>query len=576
MFRTTIWYTVHTLKNSIKRMWKVVFFIIIFVVGFIILMNVADKDKAKENVESHSQVESMTPEEYQKTLAIGQLAIHDTEDGLYLFEHDTYNKINSVIINGIIGMVIMLFISLGLMSGAKNGANIFMMPDVNFLFPSPNKPQAVLLFRMIGQLGVALIGAIYIFGQLPNLMHNGGLKVPGVIIFFIAYVLLQLVMKVIGLISYILLQKRPKLRDFVSKYALILMLLPAGVAAILYATNGQYIFNAANAVFCSKAAYCIPFWGWLLGSTACAFSGEYLLSIFFLLLTALGTIALAYASWKIPCDFYEDALTNALAMREAQEQAQNVAAGGMRSNVSHDKGRGKRVWDKRRNKELTFDNYEGAKVFFAKTMLGRKRMFPLGGLWSSTCSTYFWLGAGFLGITLISNNVAPSVSVLVITCILGVTMFMRSFMNPLQIDLAHNFIYLIPERPSAVLGWGMAGQMLDGALDLLPVTLLTAIITAQPVMAICMFLLLLSMHLFFGMTALMINLVIKGYLPVYLSNALQSIIRMIPFVPVVLIYVFGFKIDNPVLPTVLAVLINIAVSLLVFIPCPYHLHKGKR
>ncbi len=574
MVKTTLWYTVHTLKNAIKRAWKVFLIVAVIVIAFLVMM--LGPGKKTENKDNETKQEFMTPEEYQKTLSEDQVAVYQAEDGLYLFEHGTYNSLGKIILNGIVGLVIMLFIVLGIVSGAKHGANIFMMPDVNLLFPSPNKPQAVLMFRMVGQLGASLIGALYIVGQIPNLMGNGGLKAGGVVIFFIAYVLLQIVGKVISVITYILLQNSPRLKEFVGKYALILIILPLLVAAIIYLAGGKYIYDSVHAVFCSKTAFLVPFWGWLLGATNFAFTGEYLLSAVYLLVTVLGTVGLAYLAWRLPCDFYEDALTNALAMREVQEQAQNVAAGGMRNNVSHDKGHGKKVWDRRRNKELSFDNYEGAKVFFAKTMLGRKRMFPLGGLWSSTCSTYFWLGAGFLIINRIVDNVGPSISVVAITCILGITMFLRSFMNPMQVDLMHNFIYLIPERPSAVLGWGMAGQMLDGALDLLPVTLLTAIITAQPVMAICMFFLLLSMHLFFGMTALMINLVIKGYLPVYLSNALQSIIRMIPFAPVILIYVLGFKLENPVLPTALAVLINIAVSLLVFIPCPYHLHKGKR
>lgn len=574
MVKTTLWYTVHTLKNAIKRAWKVFLIVAVIVIAFLVM--ILGPGKKTENKDNETKQEFMTPEEYQKTLSEDQVAVYEAEDGLYLFEHGTYNSLGKIILNGIVGLVIMLFIVLGIVSGAKHGANIFMMPDVNMLFPSPNKPQAVLMFRMVGQLGASLIGALYIVGQIPNLMGNGGLKAGGIVIFFIAYVLLQIVGKVISVITYILLQNSPRLKEFVAKYALILIILPLLVAAIIYLAGGKYIYDSVHAVFCSKTAFLVPFWGWLLGATNCAFTGEYLLSAVYLLVTVLGTVGLAYLAWRLPCDFYEDALTNALAMREAQEQAQNVAAGGMRNNVDHSKGLAKKRWDKRRNRALSFDGYEGSKVFFAKTLLGRKRMYPLFGLWSNTAGFYFWMGAGLLAITRVMGEISPEIAIVFTTATIGVVMFIRSFMNPLQMDLAHNFIYLIPERGSSILGWSMFAQMIDGALDLLPVAIFTAIFTMKPVIAICMFMLLLSMHLFFGMTALMINLVIKGYLPVYLSNALQSIIRMIPFVPVVLIYVFGFKIDNPVLPTVLAVLINIVFSLLAFIPCPYHLHKGKR
>ena len=47
---------------------------------------------------------------------------------------------------------------------------------MNLLFPSPMKPQSVLMFRLATQLGTALIATIYIVFQLPNLMLNLGLS----------------------------------------------------------------------------------------------------------------------------------------------------------------------------------------------------------------------------------------------------------------------------------------------------------------------------------------------------------------------------------------------------------------
>ena len=36
----------------------------------------------------------------------------------------------------------------------KGGTNIFSMPDVNLLFPAPKKPQSVLLFKILLQMGL--------------------------------------------------------------------------------------------------------------------------------------------------------------------------------------------------------------------------------------------------------------------------------------------------------------------------------------------------------------------------------------------------------------------------------------
>jgi hypothetical protein len=155
-------------------------------------------------------------------------------------------------------------------------------------------------------------------------------------------------------------------------------------------------------------------------------------------------------------------------------------------------------------------------------------------------------------------------------------MFFRSFLNPLQVDLDHNFIYMIPESPFSVLGWDMAGQVLDGAIDLLPTTLAMAVFSLNPGYALCCGVLLLSCHLFFGMTALLVNLVISSYLPVYLSNVLQILVRVLPFLPAVVMFVFVLSTANVYMALIGVILINVCASLLAFIPCPFFLHKGKR
>ena len=53
------------------------------------------------------------------------------------------------IVEMVTGGVVILITLVSLAGGDKSGSKIFTMADVNFLFPSPKKPQSVLMFRVV-------------------------------------------------------------------------------------------------------------------------------------------------------------------------------------------------------------------------------------------------------------------------------------------------------------------------------------------------------------------------------------------------------------------------------------------
>ncbi len=582
MLGLALWYMWHTFINGIKRAWKVVaamigIFALCLVIG-IVVGTVVDKyvDDGETSVSEEEEEENHYVD-LATYVPKGDIEFVETEDGLYFIENFVPHNVGNLIISIVVYMLALLFIGLGIMGGAKNGASIFLMPDINFLFPSPNRPQSVLMFRMIGQIGTAMLGGLYIMFQMPNLVGNAGLPIRAAVIMVIAYIVLQLVSKMVSVFTYVAFQNHPKIKKFLSKYGLFVMVLPAIAAVVLKYLLGWGYFDSVNAAFTSTAAISVPFCGWLTASCIYAVEGEMLLSIMMLVVTLVGTGVLMYVTWQIPCDFYEDALASATEIANIQEAAQNVAAGGTNFGVSHEGKADAKKWEKRRNRAVVFDGYEGAKVFFGKTMLNRKRMHPLGGLYSTTCSFYLWMMVGLVGVMKYLANVDDGIVIAIIASVATLmAMFFRSFMNPLQAELSQNFIYMIPEKPSALLGWGMLGQMVDGAIDLIPASIVLGIGIGDPLLTVLLYLLFVSMHLFFGMTALVVNLVVANYLPIYISNMLQSLIRAIPFLPVAVIFIIGISSTNYVVPLLICIAINVAASMLAFWPCPYHLHKGKR
>ena len=571
------WYMWRSFINGIKRAWKVflifaVVFAVFFLGGFVVGKIVGDKQSdAGEATESAEE-----PEEEIDIATYVPKAQYDfvsNEDGLYFFENGEAHEVSELVIKCICSLVILLLLSVGIQSGAKNGANIFIMPDVNFLFPSPNKPQSVLLFRMIGQIGATLIGAFYIVFQIPNLINGTGIGVAGAAVLVLAYLLLAVVGKMIGVLTYCLCQNHKKVKRFISRYSFLITGIPVLIVLALNRFAGTTIYDGTRAVFESRISYAVPFWGWLNACAGFAVSGKIVYALLMLAVTVIGTVILVAVTWQIPCDFYEDALTFAQDTAAREESVAEMAQGASAHDVKH-KGKS---WEKKREKKLAFDGYEGAKVFFAKTMLNRRRMHPLMGLWSPTCSTYFFSTLGVIAALkyLVKAN-DPRAELISATLLIIVFMFFRSFANPLQTELSLNFIYMIPEPPRALLRWGMLSQMADGALDLLPACVLGAVMTGRVGDFAMAYLLLVSMHLFFGMTALMVNLVVSGYLPVYISNMLQVLIRLIPFAPVLIVFFVGALSDNYSAGAVICIIINLIASELVFLPCPSHLHRGKR
>ena len=81
------------------------------------------------------------------------------------------------IVELVVGGIILVVFVFQAISADKNGSKIFLPADVNLLFSSPMKPQSVLLFRLMTQLGTSILASVYLLFQLPNLVLNLGLSI---------------------------------------------------------------------------------------------------------------------------------------------------------------------------------------------------------------------------------------------------------------------------------------------------------------------------------------------------------------------------------------------------------------
>ena len=147
------YYAWHTFWNTIKKMFRSTFLVIILAIfGFGIIFgliagvvgSMVEKQQSVETVESSSeadrvQEEATEEEETQKT-------------------PQEIAAIKTYVEAGV--MIVFLAILLwGMYSGSKDGTDIFQMADVNLLFTAPMKPQSVLMFRLSFQYGIGGTGS---------------------------------------------------------------------------------------------------------------------------------------------------------------------------------------------------------------------------------------------------------------------------------------------------------------------------------------------------------------------------------------------------------------------------------
>ncbi|MDO4520602.1 MAG: putative ABC exporter domain-containing protein, partial [Erysipelotrichaceae bacterium] len=104
------------------------------------------------------------------------------------------------------GIVLGIF-AYSVISAQSQAGKIFLPADVNLLFASPMKPQSVLMFRLGTQLGMAVVGSIYLLFQIPNLVLNVGVSLPAALALIAAWCLTLMSGKLLQLLTYLLSSK---------------------------------------------------------------------------------------------------------------------------------------------------------------------------------------------------------------------------------------------------------------------------------------------------------------------------------------------------------------------------------
>ena len=545
------YYVFCSVKNQLRKLfktWVAIFMVACLVFGVIVSMGAAFLEDLAGNETPPEAEEEVLPDE--ELYPDEEMTEEDVAELMQMIE----------LLAG--GLILLIFVANSL-SADKNGGAIFLQADVNLLFASPMKPQSVLLFRLMTQVGVSLLASIYLLFQIPILIAELGLPTFGAVAILLAWLLLLILSKLLQILLYAITSTHTRTKKYL-RPAILAFVGIIGAAYLLYwKSSGADPLKAAMQFFNAPVTRWIPIWGWLKGLCMFAVEGNVLcLAISFLLLLA-ATVALIRIIWTMRVDFYEDAM----AKSEETAELQRAAESGNMVTIKQKKDRSEKL----RRDGLCHG--WGASVYFFKTMYNRFRFAPLG-IFTKTTVTYLVAG---IGTACVLRFVIGEQSFIPVALVLGGLAFFRSLGNPLSQDTEMDSFLMIPESPWAKMFYSLLGGTVSCALDLLPAMIVaTVLMQSNPFATLAWILFIVTLDFYSTAVATFIDLSVPTSTAKQIKSLVQVIFIYFGLLPNIVIFILGHIFSALPIAAVIAGAVNVCIGAVFFALSPLFLTHGRK
>lgn len=545
------YYAFCSVKNQLRKLfktWVAVFFAVCLLFGVLIgLGTVALDELASEEMPSEEEEVVLPDEEFPA----------DEE----MTEADIAQMMQ--IIELIVGGVILLVFVLNSLSADKNGCAVFLQADVNLLFASPMKPQSVLLFRLMTQIGTSLVLSIYLLFQVPNLVLNLGIPLLGAVAIIFTWGLVLILSKLLQVLLYTVSSTHPGTKKYI-RPAIFALVSIIGVAFLLYwKGSGTDPLTAAVQFFNAPITRWIPVWGWLKGFCMFAVEGNILYLIISLVLLIATTVALVWGIWAMRVDFYEDAM----AKSEETAELQRAAESGNSVAIKRKKDRSEKL---RRD---GLNHGWGASIYFFKTMYNRFR-FATFGIFTKTTVTYL---IASVATAYVLRFVIGMQSLIPVALVLAGLAFFRSLGNPLSQDTGMDSFIMIPESPWAKIFYSLLGGSVSCALDLLPAMLVaTVLMQVNPFETVVWILFIITLDFYSTAVATFIDLSIPTATAKQIRTVIQVMFIYFGLLPDIAILIIGGIFSALPIAVVIAAVANMCIGAIFFALSPLFLANGRK
>ena len=462
-------------------------------------------------------------------------------------------------------ILLLAFLLWGIYSGSKNGGDIFMMADVNFLFPAPMKAQSVLMFRLSFQMVALMFGSLYLVFQIPNLVINAGLDAFAVVTIFIAWIMFLFLSKIMSVFTYTLTATHERLKSKVIPFVLTVAAVVFLATAAVFLATGKDVAKTLALTYCSPWSDYVPVFGWFKAMVMNGINGNIPSTVVFLVLNLLTVFVLCFFTWRLKADFYEDALTGAA----KREELTKAASEGR--NLQQDEKKSARRAKRLEKKAETNLKGWGASTFFHKNMMNRKR-FSKFGFVTNTMLTYFTVGI-LLGAFFWKATDIREIDI--IGFIFAGILFFRNFGNPIGVETSHNWLFLVPDNPYKKVFFALMPGIVDSALDLIPGLLAaTVILGCNPLATLLWYVTLISMDFMFSCFGILMEALLPASSMDMVKSIMQMMFRFMIIVVIIICFMVGSIISGVVLGAVICIVVDILIGIACFVAYPSLLHNG--
>ncbi len=542
------YYAFCSVKNQLRKLfksWVLIFFAVCFAFGILVGVGAAALEELAGDYIEEEEVTEDTAE--------------DEEEDAEMTEEDVALLL-SIVELGLGGIVLLLLVWKAFASD-KSGCVIFQQADVNLLFAAPMKPQSVLLFRLMTQIGATAALSIYLGFQIPNAVVNMGLSIWVCIALIFAWVLLVIFGQLLQILLYTVGSTHPKIKARIRPVTIGILAVAAASFVLYWRVSGQAPFDAALAFFNAPVSRLIPVWGWLKGFCMYAIEGNLLLAITFFLLNATTIAALVWIIWHIRADFYEDA------MAKSEETAALQAATAEGTAAPRKKDRSDKLL------RDGFSHGRGANVYFFKSLYNRFRFAHFRVL-TKTSETYL---IAALAVSLLLHFVIGTSDLTAVALTLAGFAFFRSLGNPIMQDTSTDSFVMVPESPWAKVLWSMLGGSLNCLLDILPAMLLaTVILRVNPLITLAWMVFILSLDLYSSSAGVFIDLSVSSSIAKNIKAIIQIMFIYFGLIPDVVLLILGGIFGLFPLFAGIAALLNIFLGGIFFAFAPMFLYYGRK
>ncbi len=526
-----LYYMYHTIINGIKKLFKswVAVVIVISIAfgavgGFTAVLIGSFVEQSQEQL-SDNETEDVTVEE-----ADEDEVEKTAEEWAVIYQ-------NVVLV--VLALTVVIFI-FNIYPGKRSGEDLFSMADVNLLLTAPIKPQTILLYKTILKMGLMLFSTIYVMAQIPNLVLN--LNIPISYAFYLLgiWFLLSIFCKLSSILVYTLTAGKEWAKNIVRRGLWVVLLILGALVFIVMQQQQTDALTAARTIFLSQPAMCVPMFGWITGLTNSILTGKLVGACIYLALILLGLVAIVLIIWNIQVDFYEDCITKATNFYERMEAAKS----GMKNNNKH----------KKETKTNEIGRGQGASCFLVNQFYNRKRFAKLGII-TNTGITYI---AVAVLVALFLLKIAELPSFAAFGALMLVVCYVRNYGNPIAKETQMTFMYMIPERSFAKLGYSILGSTLIAAIDMIPAFVIGGIMLRADVPSCIVWLLLaVAFEFMLSNTGLLVDLLLPTYIPEVVKSMFAMFFKMFGIFPMAITLALSFFFP---LANIFGVLVNVCLG----------------